>query len=418
MTRPRAEPVAAAPGLDVQRLREDFPILARTVHGRPLVYLDSAATAQKPQAVLDAMNRFHTEGCANVHRGVHTLGEQAGEAYEQARAKVRQFLNAPEEREVVFAHGATEAINVVAHGYGGVVLGPGDEVVVSAMEHHSNLVPWQTVCRQRGAVLRVAPIDDQGELLLDEYERLLGPRTKLVAVAHVSNVLGTVNPVAEIVRRAHRRGIPVLVDGAQAVPHLAIDVQALDCDFYAFSGHKLYGPFGIGVLYGKAERLDALRPHLVGSGMVATVGLEETTWAPLPHRLEAGTPNIAGAIGLGAALDYVSGIGLEAIAAHEEALLAHAMRELVAIPRLRLIGTARGKAPIVSFVVDGIHPHDLATVLDREGIAIRAGHHCAQPLMERFAVAATARASLALYTTQAEIEALVAGVEKAIAVLG
>ncbi|MFN8545716.1 MAG: cysteine desulfurase [Candidatus Binatia bacterium] len=407
-----------APELDVGRVRGEFPALGQTVHGRPLVYLDTAATAQKPRVVIDAIARFYAEGCANVHRGAHALAERATTAHETARTAVQRFMNAREAREIVFVRGTTEAINLVAHGYGRTVLGAGDEVVISAMEHHSNIVPWQRVCRERGAVLRVAPIDDAGDLVLEAFAALLGPRTKLVAVAHVSNALGTVNPIEAIVGLAHARGIPVLVDGAQAVPHLDVDVQALGCDFYAWSGHKLYGPSGIGVLYARAALLETMEPYQTGSGMIASVAVGGATWADLPHRFEAGTPDVAGAIGLATAVDWVQAIGLETIAAHDADLLRYAAQRLAEQPRVRFVGTARRKVGILSFVVDGIHPHDVATVLDREGIAVRAGHQCAQPVMERFGLAGTTRASFGVYTTREEIDALVAGVRRVVEVLG
>ncbi|MBI4517733.1 MAG: cysteine desulfurase [Deltaproteobacteria bacterium] len=409
-------PAPPTPSLEVERIRADFPILGRQVHGKPLVYFDNAATVQKPRAVIEAMVRFYTEDCANIHRGAHALSERASAAYESARATVRRFVNAHEEREIVFVCGTTEALNLVAHSFARPRLQPGDEVIVSVMEHHSNLVPWQIACAERGATLRVVPIDDGGELLLSEYARLLGPRTKLVALTHVSNVLGTINPVRQLITLAHGHNVPVLLDGAQAAPHLGLDVQDLDCDFYAFSGHKVYGPTGIGVLYGKAGLLDTMPPYQSGGGMISAVTIEKTTYAEIPNKFEAGTPNVAGAVGLAAALDYVSAIGLDAIAAYEQELLAYAKRRLAALPQVRLIGTAAEKAGIVSFALGEIHPHDVATVLDREGIAIRAGHHCAQPLMARLGVAATARASLAFYNTRAEIEALGAGLGKVIEV--
>jgi len=407
------EPRAA---FDVHRIRDDFPILQRQVYGKPLVYLDNAASSQKPRRVIDTIARFYEEDYANVHRGLHYLSERATEAYEGARAKVRSFLHAAQEREIVFVRGTTEAINLVAHGFGRKVLQPGDEILISAMEHHSNIVPWQMVCEERGARLRVVPIDDAGELLIDEVEKLLGPRTKLLALVHVSNALGTINPVETVIEMAHRRNVPVLLDGAQAVPHLAVDVQALDCDFYAFSGHKLYGPSGVGVLYGKAELLAAMSPYQGGGEMISSVTFEKTTYARIPAKFEAGTPNIAGAVGLGAAIDYVNSLGLEAVGAYENEMLAYATAKLAEIPQVRLIGTARRKAGVLSFVIDGIHPHDIGTVLDREGIAIRAGHHCAQPVMERYGVPATARASLACYNTKDEIDALVAGIGKVVEV--
>ena len=381
-----------------------------------MVYLDNAASSQKPQAVIDAISRFYSEDYANIHRGLHALSERATQAYEGARETVRQFLNAPSEREIVFVRGTTEAINLVAQSYARPRLQPGDEILISAMEHHSNIVPWQIVCAERGARLRVVPITDAGELRLDVYEELLGPRTKLVAITHVSNALGTINPIREIIDLAHRRHIAVLVDGAQAVPHLAVDVQSLDCDFYAFSGHKLYGPSGIGVLFGKAALLEAMPPYQGGGDMISSVTFEKTTYNRLPYKFEAGTPHIAGAVGLGAAIEYVNAIGLETIAAYEHELLAEATARLAAIPEVRLIGTAQEKTGVLSFVMEGIHPHDIGTVLDREGIAIRAGHHCAQPLMQRFGIPATARASFGLYNTQAEIDALAAGIHKVLEV--
>lgn len=409
-------PAAARPGLDPERLRKDFPILHQQVHGRPLVYLDNAASTQKPQVVIDAIAHFDAHDYANIHRGVHELSQRATAAFEASRDKVKAFLNAGDRKEIIFVRGATEAINLVAHSYGRTVLNLGDEIVVSAMEHHSNIVPWQMVCRERGAVLRVIPMSDHGELLLDEYEKLLGPRTKLVGIVHVSNALGTINPVREMIEAAHRRNIPVLIDGAQAVPHLRVDVQALDCDFYAFSGHKLYGPSGIGVLYGKAKWLEAMPPYQGGGEMISAVTFEKTFYKGLPGKFEAGTPNITGVVGLGAALDYVSGIGLESIAAHEQDLLAYATQELLRIPQVRIIGTARQKASVLSFIIHGIHPHDAGTILDREGIAVRAGHHCAQPVMQRFQIPATTRASFAFYNTREEVDALIAGIRKVIEV--
>jgi cysteine desulfurase / selenocysteine lyase len=400
-------------GYDVSRLRAEFPILARKVHGKPLVYLDNAATTQKPQAVLDAVARYYIEQNANIHRGVHTLSELATESYEQARAAAQRFIGAAASCEIIFVRGATEGINLVAQTWGRTHVGRGDEIVLSAMEHHSNIVPWQILCEQQGARLRVAPINDDGELLLDELEKLLGPKTKLVSLAHVSNVLGTVNPARQVAEMAHRWGARVLLDGAQAVPHMPVDVRALDCDFYVFSGHKVYAPTGVGVLYGKAELLDAMPPYQGGGDMISSVTFEKTVYNRLPYKFEAGTPNVSGAIGLRAALDYVNAIGLDRIAAHEHQVLAYGTERLLGIPGLRLIGTARDKEGVLSFVVDGIHPHDLGTVLDREGIAIRTGHHCAQPLMQRFGVPATARASLGLYSTLEEIEALAGALEKA-----
>jgi cysteine desulfurase/selenocysteine lyase len=392
---------------DVQRVREDFPILHQQVHGKPLVYLDNAATSQKPQAVIDAVSRYYAEDNANVHRGVHLLSERATRGYEEARVKVKRFLHAGDVHEVIFTHGATEGINLVANSYGRKYVAAGDEILISAMEHHSNIVPWQMLCEEKNAVLRVVPISDAGELLLEEYEKRLGPKTRLVAMAHVSNALGTINPIRRIIELAHRRKVPVLVDGAQAVPHLLVDVQELDCDFYVFSAHKLYGPTGIGILYGKADLLEAMPPYQAGGDMIESVTFEKTTYNSLPYKFEAGTPNIAGAFGLGAAIDYLSGIGLEVAAAYEHELLAYATEKLRRVKGLRLIGTAEDKAGVLSFVLAGIHPHDIGTILDREGIAIRTGHHCAQPVMQRFGVPATARASLAFYNTREEIDTLV-----------
>ena len=397
---------------DVQTIRADFPILRRQVHGRPLVYLDNAATTQKPQAVLDALTAYYTGTNANVHRGVHHLSEIATLAYDGARAKVRAFFNAASDREIVFTRNATESINLVAQAFARPRLKAGDEVLISAMEHHSNIVPWQLVCAERGARLRVAPIDDRGELILDAFEQLLNHRTRLVAVTHMSNALGTVNPIAAIAGMAHARDIPVLVDGSQAAYHMPVDVQALGVDFYAATGHKLYGPTGIGVLYGREARLEQMPPFLGGGDMIASVTFERSTWNELPFKFEAGTPNIAGAIGLGAALDYVTGIGLDAIGAHEQDLLAYGTEMLASVPGVRMIGTASRKASILSFVMDQVHPHDIGTIVDREGVAIRTGHHCAQPVMERFGIAATARASLAMYNTREELDALGAALRK------
>jgi cysteine desulfurase/selenocysteine lyase len=406
----------AAPHYDVARIRADFPILAREVYGKPLVYLDNAATTQKPRVVIDAIRRFYEETNANIHRGLHFLSERATEQYESVRSKVRDFLGAGDDREIVFTRGTTEAINLVAASWGRWQLRPGDEIVLSAMEHHSNIVPWQLVCEATGAKIRVIPMDDSGELQLEEYEKLLSPRTKLVAITHVSNALGTVNPVEKIVAAAKAVGARVLVDGAQAVPHLPVNVQALGCDFYAFSGHKLFGPTGVGVLWGRAELLDAMPPYQGGGEMIRTVTFERSTWNHIPHKFEAGTPPIAEVIGLGAAIDYVEQVGREAISQHEHGLLARAIQGLSAVPGVRIVGTAKHKAAVVSFVLDGIHPHDVGTILDREGIAIRAGHHCAQPLMQRLGLVATARASFALYNTVEEADALVAGVAKVIEV--
>jgi cysteine desulfurase / selenocysteine lyase len=391
---------------DVQRVRADFPILRRQVHGRPLVYLDNAATTQKPQAVLDALARYYSEANANVHRGVHHLSEIATDAYERARGRVRQFVNARSDREIIFTRNATEGINLVAVAFARPALQPGDEVLISAMEHHSNIVPWQLVCEERGARLRVAPIDDTGELVFDEFERLLNERTRIVAVTHMSNALGSVNPVGDIVRAAHARGIPVLIDGSQAAYHMPVDVQAIDADFYVATGHKLYGPTGIGVLYGREALFESMPPFLGGGDMIASVTFEKSTWNELPYKFEAGTPNIEGAIGLGAAIDYIESVGFDAIQRHEQELLAHGTALLEAIPGVQIIGTATHKASILSFVMENIHPHDIGTIVDREGVAIRTGHHCAQPVMERFRIPATARASLAMYNTREELDAL------------
>ena len=407
-----------ARGFDVARVRADFPILRRSVRGRPLVYLDNAATTQKPQAVIDAIARYYSEINANVHRGVHELSEVASEAYEGARLKLAAFVNAPDGRSIVFTRNATESINLVAHAFGRSRVNAGDEVLISAMEHHSNIVPWQLLCAERGARLRVAPIDDRGELLLDEFEALLNERTKLVSIAHMSNALGTINPVEEIVRLAHARGVPVLLDGSQAAYHMPVDVQALDCDFYVATGHKLYGPTGIGFLYGKADLLDSLPPFMGGGDMISSVTFEKSTWNTLPHKFEAGTPDISGAIALGVAIDYIQSVGLAEIAAYEQELLAYGTEALTSVPGLRLIGTARRKASILSFVLDGVHPHDIGTIVDREGVAVRTGHHCAQPVMDRFGVPATARASLAMYNTREEIDTLVRALERVRQVFG
>ena len=404
---------ARPPSFNVWRIREDFPIFRQYAYGKPLVYLDNAATSQKPQAVIDALVRYYTSENANVHRGVHLLSERATEGYENARCTVARFLNAAESREIVYTRGATESINLVAQAYGRANIGARDEILISGLEHHSNIVPWQMLADEKRAVLRVAPIDDRGDVILEKYEKLLGPRTKIVALAHVSNALGTVNPVRRMIEAAHRHGAVVLIDGAQGAPHMRIDVRALDCDFYAFSGHKTYAPTGIGILYGKARLLEAIPPWQSGGDMIRTVTFEKTTFNGLPYKFEAGTPHIAGAIGLGAAIDYLNGIGLENIAAYERDLLAYGTGVLTAIPGVRLIGTAREKASVLSFVVDGVHPHDLATILDRRGIAIRAGHHCAQPVMDRYGLSATSRASLAFYNTREEIDVLGRGIEAA-----
>ena len=419
MDRPPGSVRAGSPSrLDVERVRRDFPILRRQVRGRPLTYLDNAATTQKPQAVLDALVDYYTTSNANVHRGVHLLSEIATGLHDAAREKVRAFLNAGSTREIVFTRNSTEAINLVAHAFGRWRVHSGDDVVITAMEHHSNIVPWQLLCEERGAHLRVAPIDDDGALVVEGLERLLGPRTRLVSVTHMSNALGTINPIAEIVRLAHDRGIPVLVDGSQAAYHMPVDVRALDCDFYTATGHKLYGPTGIGVLYGRESLLEAMPPFLGGGDMIRSVTFEKSTWNDLPYKFEAGTPDIAGAVGLGAALDYIGSVGFPAITAHEEDLLTYATGVLTDVPGLRLIGTARRKASILSFVIDGLHPHDIGTIVDRDGVAIRTGHHCAQPVMDRFGVPATARASLAMYNTREEIDRLAAALRRARSLLG
>jgi cysteine desulfurase / selenocysteine lyase len=397
---------------DVCKIRADFPILKLQVRGKPLVYLDNAATSQKPQVVIDTLNRYYTEENANIHRGVHYLSEKATQAYEDARAKVQHFINATSEREIVFVRSVTEAINLVAQCYGRKYIQAGDEIIISAMEHHSNIVPWQILCEEKGAMLRVVPINDRGEFLLDAYEKLLGPKTRFVAVTHVSNALGTINPVRQIIEMAHHWNVPVLIDGAQGVPHFRVDVCELDCDFYGFSGHKLFGPTGIGVLYGKAHWLEAMPPYQGGGSMIRSVTFEKTTYALLPAKYEAGTPHIAGAIGLGAAIDYLESVGMEAIDEHEQGLLAYATKVVGAIPGIRIFGTAKEKASVICFGIEGVHPHDIGTILDQEGIAIRTGHHCAQPVMDRFGVPAMSRASMAFYNTTEEIDALVAGIHK------
>lgn len=412
-----AERLNSAP-YDVERVRADFPILSRLVHGRPLVFLDSAASAQKPRQVIEAELRCYSEEYANVHRGVYYLSAVATEKFEAAREKVAQFINAHSSREIVFTRSATEAINLVASSYGESFLREGDEVILSALEHHSNIVPWQMLRDRKGVVLKVVPIDDRGAFCLEEYERLLTPRTKLVAVAHISNALGTVLPVAEIVRLAHAQGARVLIDGCQAAPHQRVDVQALDCDFYAFSAHKVYGPTGIGALYGRAELLEKMPPYQGGGDMIRSVTFEKTVYADIPARFEAGTPNIAGAIGFGAALDYVTALGLDRIEGHEQALLAYAEDRLRDVPGLTVLGSAPEKASIVSFTLDGVHPHDIGTILDQHGIAVRAGHHCAQPLMDRFGLAGTARASFGLYNRFDEVDSLVDGLRRVREIFG
>ena len=400
--------------LDVERLRRDFPILSRRVHGKPLVYLDNAATTQKPIPVIEAEKRVYEEYYANVHRGVHLLSVASTEEYEKVREKIRTLIGAPERREIVFTRGTTESVNLVAQAYGRRFVGKGDEVLITHLEHHSNIVPWQMLCDERGAKLAVAPIDSRGEVVLEEYEKLLTPRTKIVAFAHVSNALGTLNPVESMTNLAHMRGAVVLVDGAQAVPRLPVDVTKLGCDFYAFSGHKMYGPSGAGVLWGRAKLLDAMPPWQGGGDMIGSVTFAKTTWNVLPYKFEAGTPNIAGAIGLGTAADYVTAVGLDRIAAHEDDLLAYATQSIQNVPGVRVVGTAREKAAVLSFTIEGVHPHDIGTVLDRAGIAVRTGHHCAQPVMDFFKVPATARASFGLYNTRGEVDALTEGIRDVI----
>jgi cysteine desulfurase/selenocysteine lyase len=407
---------ASAAGWDVGRVREDFPVLRQTVNGKPLVYLDNAASAQVPQIVIERGAKYLREEHSNIHRGVHYLSQRATSAYEGAREKVRRFINAREARECIFVRGCTEGINLVMHGYGRKFVREGDEVVVSEMEHHSNLVPWQMLCEEKGARLRVIPMNDAGELLLDEFDALLNERTRLVCVGHVSNALGTVNPIKEITARAHKFGVPVMVDGAQGAPHLRVDVQDLDCDFYAISGHKMFAPTGSGVLYGKAEWLEQMNPFIGGGSMIRTVTFERSTYAGIPDKFEAGTPAIASQIGLGAAIDYLTGLDREAAARYEQELLAYATAKLSAVEGVRVIGTAREKASVLAFVIEDVHPHDVGTILDQEGIAIRAGHHCAQPVMQHFKVPATARASFAFYNTKEEVDHLVAAVQKVIEV--
>jgi len=409
---------APAGGLDVERIRADFPILKLKVNGKPLVFLDNAASSQMPQPVLDRWIRYQTTQHSNIHRAVHYLSEIATAEYEGARKKLAAFINAKEEREVIFTSGTTDAINLVAHGYGRKFVGAGDEIVLTTLEHHSNIVPWQMVAEEKGARIRVAPVNDRGELIIEEYLKLLGPRTKLVSVGHVSNALGTINPVREMIAAAHEKGIPVLVDGAQAAPHMKLDMQALDCDFYAFSGHKMFGPTGIGVLYGKAGWLEKMQPYKGGGDMILSVTFEKTIYNVIPGKFEAGTPPIAAAITLGAAADYITGVGMERIHAHETDLLDYATDRVNRLPGVRIIGTAEKKAAVLSFVVDGVHPHDVGTLLNEEGVAVRTGHHCAQPVMSRFGIPATSRASFAFYNTHAEVDALVAGIKKVQKVFG
>jgi len=410
--------VTSAAGLDIEAIRREFPILHQTVHGKPLVYLDNAATTQKPRVVIEALRRYYEQENANIHRGVHYLSEKATASYERARVVVRDFLHARDEREIIFVRGATEAINLVAWTFARSRLRPGDEVLITAMEHHSNIVPWQMVCEEREARLRVAPINDRGELIVEEFEKLLSPRTRIASVTHVSNALGTVNPVRQLVQLCHAHGVPVLIDGAQAAPHMAVDVQELGCDFYAFSGHKIYGPTGIGVLYGRLEWLQEMPPYQGGGDMIRSVSFDRTIYAPPPHKFEAGTPNIAGAIGLAAAIEWVQSLGMDQVEAWERRLLEYATERLEQVPGVRLIGTAAERAAVISFVLEGVHAHDVGTILDSEGLAIRAGHHCAQPVMERFGVPATARASFAVYNRLEDIDRLVAAVYKAKELLG
>jgi cysteine desulfurase/selenocysteine lyase len=403
--------------LDIARIRQDFPILAQQVNGKPLAYLDNGASTQKPTSVIDAVANFYRDDNANVHRGIHTLSQRATDMFEGARETVKQFLNARESAEIIFTRGTTEAINLIAHSFVAVDCQAGDEIVITAMEHHSNIVPWQLLAEQKGLVLRVAPINDKGELIYDEYKNLLSDKTKLVAITQLSNALGTITPIENMIRDAHSAGAKVLVDGAQAIAHTAVDVQALDCDFYAFSGHKIFAPTGIGVLYGKRELLDAMPPYQAGGDMIKVVSFSGTTFNELPYKFEAGTPNIAGAIGLGAALEYVSSVGIDKMAAHEAALLNYGTEKLEQIDGLKMIGTADNKASIMSFLVDGAHASDIGTLLDHQGVAIRVGHHCAMPIMEQFGIDATCRASLAFYNNFADIDALIAALEKAVSML-
>ena len=404
----------SAPGWDVARIRADFPVLHQTVNGKPLIYLDNAASSQVPQVVIERGSMYLEQEHSNIHRGVHYLSQKATTAYEGAREKVKRFINARESRECIFVRGATEGINLVMYGYGRKFIGEGDEIIISAMEHHANIVPWQMLCQEKGARLRVIPMNDAGELLLDEYYGLLNERTKFVSLIHVSNALGTINPVKEMIAQAHKYGVPVLIDGAQAAPHMPVDVQDLDADFYVFSGHKMYAPTGSGIIYGKAALLEKMDPFQGGGDMIKTVTFEKTTYAELPNKLEAGTPAIASQIGLGAAIDYLSSIGREQAAAYEAELLRYATERVSSIEGVRIIGTAKNKASVLSFVIDDIHPHDIGTILDQEGIAVRAGHHCAQPVMQRFNVPATARASFAFYNTKEEIDVLARTIERVI----
>jgi cysteine desulfurase/selenocysteine lyase len=411
--------VLERPGaLDVERVRADFPILKLKVNGKPLVFLDNAASSQMPQPVIDRLVKYQTSEHANIHRAVHYLSEKATTEYEAARRKAQHFINAPDEHAVIFTSGTTDGINLVAHGYGRKFIGAGDEIILTTLEHHSNIVPWQMLAEEKGAKIRVVPINDRGELDVAEYKRLFNAHTKFVGVAHVSNALGTINPVKELIAIAHEHDVPVLVDGAQAAPHINVDVQDLDCDFYAFSGHKVCGPTGIGILYGKAALLEKMQPFKGGGDMILSVTFEKTTYNTIPHKFEAGTPPIAAAIGMGAALDYLSGIGMDTIAGHETDLLDYATQQINRMPGVRIIGTAEQKAAVVSFAVQGVHPHDVGTLLNEEGVAIRTGHHCAQPVMQRFKVPATCRASFAFYNTMSEVDALVAAIRKVQKVFG
>ena len=410
--------VKPASALDVERIRADFPILNLEINGRPLAYLDNAASSQMPKQVIDRLVHYQTSEHANIHRAVHALSETATADYEGARRKIQRFINAKEEREVIYTRGTTDSVNLVMQGYGRAFLGAGDEIIVSQLEHHSNIVPWQMLCEEKGARLRVIPCNDAGELLLDDYAKLFNSSTKFVAIAHVSNALGTINPVKDMIATAHRHGVPVLVDGAQAVPHMKVDVQDLDCDFYAFSGHKMCGPTGIGILYGKAQLLEKMKPFEGGGDMILSVTFEKTTYNAIPHKFEAGTPPIAAAIGLGAAVEYLEGVGLDRIAAHEHDLLTYATEAFTQLKGVRIVGTARNKAAVLSFTVQGVHPHDVGTILNEDGVAVRTGHHCAQPVMQRFGIPATARASFYLYNTFAEVDALVAGIRRVQKIFG
>lgn len=408
------EAVKPVSNWEVEKVRKDFPVLSQTVNGKPLVYLDNGASSQVPQSVIDRTSKYLAEEHSNIHRGVHYLSQHATTAYEAAREKVKRFINAPDVKECIFVRGTTEGVNLVAHSYGKKFIGEGDEILVSQMEHHSNIIPWQMIAEEKGAIIRMIPMNERGELIIDEYENMLNERTKMVAVTHVSNSLGTVNPVKEMIATAHKFGVPVCVDAAQSVPHFPVDVQDLDCDFFIFSGHKMFGPTGSGVMYGKRKWLDAMPPYQTGGGMIRTVSFEKTTFAPIPDKFEAGTPAIAAGIGLGAAIDYINAIDFEAAATYEHELLEYATERLADIPEVKIIGTAAEKASVLSFTIEGIHPHDIGTILDQQGIAIRAGHHCAQPVMEFFDVPATARASFAFYNTREEVDKLADAVQKVI----